>query len=51
MTDNNAIPARTLSEHKIPFRRVLLDYNTITKEILHYPFTGSGTKDDPFAVT
>lgn len=36
---------------KIPFWRLVFDQKVITQEVAQYPYPGSGTEDDPFAVT
>lgn len=35
---------------KIPFWRLVFDQKVITEEVAQYPYAGSGTEDDPFAV-
>ncbi|KAJ5098085.1 bicyclomycin resistance protein [Penicillium argentinense] len=35
----------------IPYWRVLVDHGAVTQEVLDYEFAGSGTEDDPYAVT
>jgi multidrug resistance protein len=34
----------------IPFWRLVFDQKVVTEEILRFPYTGSGTEDDPHAV-
>ncbi|KAJ5721529.1 uncharacterized protein N7483_009463 [Penicillium malachiteum] len=36
---------------KIPAWRMLVDHGAITQDVLNYEYQGSGTEDDPFAVT
>ncbi|OQE31605.1 hypothetical protein PENSTE_c001G02173 [Penicillium steckii] len=36
---------------KIPFWRLVFDQKVITQDVAQYPYSGSGTEDDPFAVT
>lgn len=36
---------------KIPHWRLLLDQGVLTDEILNYAYSGSGTEEDPYAVT
>lgn len=36
---------------KIPFWRLVFDQKVITQDVAQYPYTGSGTEDDPFAVS
>lgn len=36
---------------KIPYWRMVLDQGVVTPEIIDYPYAGSGTAEDPYAVT
>ncbi|KAJ5798786.1 uncharacterized protein N7503_006291 [Penicillium pulvis] len=36
---------------KIPYWRLVTDQGVVTQEIIDYPYPGSGTEDDPYAVT
>ncbi|KAJ5332947.1 hypothetical protein MYU51_005397 [Penicillium brevicompactum] len=36
---------------KIPYWRLVFDQGVVTQQILDHPYPGSGTDDDPFAVT
>lgn len=36
---------------KINYFRLLFDQGVVTQEVLNYPYSGSGTEDDPYAVT
>lgn len=36
---------------KIPYWRLVFDQGVVTQEIIDYPYSGSGTEDDPYAVT
>jgi len=36
---------------KIPYFRLVLDQGVVTQEIIDYPYPGSGTEEDPYAVT
>lgn len=36
---------------KIPFWRLVFDQGVVTQEIIDYDYPGSGTADDPYAVT
>ncbi|KAJ5172786.1 hypothetical protein N7492_005379 [Penicillium capsulatum] len=36
---------------KIPFWRLVFDQKVITQEVAQYPYPGSGTEDDPYAVS
>ncbi|KAJ5126850.1 hypothetical protein N7448_007629 [Penicillium atrosanguineum] len=36
---------------KIPYFRLVFDQGVVTQEIIDYPYPGSGTEDDPYAVT
>ncbi|KAJ5618849.1 hypothetical protein N7510_002833 [Penicillium lagena] len=36
---------------KISYWRMVLDQGAVTQEIIDYPYTGSGTDDDPYAVS
>ncbi|KAJ5753111.1 hypothetical protein N7520_010028 [Penicillium odoratum] len=45
---NNIEPA---APTKIPFWRLITDQGVVTQEIIDYPYSGSGTEDDPYAVT
>ncbi|KAI9934833.1 hypothetical protein ASPWEDRAFT_117724 [Aspergillus wentii DTO 134E9] len=35
---------------KIPYWRMVFDQKVVTDEIINYPYVGSGTEDDPYAV-
>jgi hypothetical protein len=35
----------------VPYWRLIFDQGVVTQEFLDYPFSGSGTDEDPFAVT
>ncbi|KAJ5923975.1 hypothetical protein N7466_008162 [Penicillium verhagenii] len=35
---------------KIPFWRLIFDQKVITEEVARYPYSGSGTEDDPYAI-
>jgi len=35
----------------IPYWRVLIDHGAVTQEVLDHEYAGSGTEDDPYAVT
>lgn len=36
---------------KIPYWRLVFDQGVVTQEIIDYDYLGSGTEDDPYAVT
>ncbi|KAJ5385448.1 Major facilitator superfamily domain general substrate transporter [Penicillium concentricum] len=36
---------------KIPFWRLIFDQGVVTQEIIDHPYPGSGTEEDPYAVT
>lgn len=36
---------------KIPYFRLVFDQGVVTQEVINYPYPGSGTEDDPYAVT
>lgn len=36
---------------RISFWRMIFDSSVVTDEMITYPYTGSGTEDDPYAVT
>lgn len=36
---------------KIPFWRLVFDQKVITQDVAQYPYPGSGTEDDPYAVS
>jgi hypothetical protein len=36
---------------KIPYWRMVFDQGVVTQQIIDHPYPGSGTDDDPFAVT
>lgn len=36
---------------KIPFWRIMTDQGVVTQEVIDYPYPGSGTEEDPYAVT
>ncbi|KAJ6011928.1 hypothetical protein N7499_013101 [Penicillium canescens] len=40
----------TTHPSKITFWRMVFDQKAVTEEIVQYPYTGSGTEDDPYAV-
>ncbi|CAI7661407.1 unnamed protein product [Penicillium glandicola] len=35
---------------KIPFWRLVFDQKVVTEEVMQFPYLGSGTEDDPYAV-
>ncbi|KAJ5816146.1 Major facilitator superfamily domain general substrate transporter [Penicillium robsamsonii] len=35
---------------KIPFWRLIFEQKIVTEEVMQFPYTGSGTEDDPYAV-
>ncbi|KAJ9272836.1 hypothetical protein DTO212C5_1097 [Paecilomyces variotii] len=35
---------------KIPYWRTVIDQGVVTQEVIDYPYKGSGTEDDPYAV-
>ncbi|KAJ5372875.1 Major facilitator superfamily domain general substrate transporter [Penicillium concentricum] len=35
---------------KIPFWRLIFDQKIVTEEVMQFPYTGSGTEEDPYAV-
>ncbi|KAJ5519875.1 Major facilitator superfamily domain general substrate transporter [Penicillium fimorum] len=35
---------------KIPFWRLIFDQKIVTEQVMQFPYTGSGTEDDPYAV-
>ncbi|KAJ5666789.1 hypothetical protein N7462_011198 [Penicillium macrosclerotiorum] len=35
---------------KIPFWRLIFDQKVVTQEVAQYPYSGSGTEEDPYAV-
>ena len=39
------------TQTKIPYWRLVFDQGAVTKEIVDYPYSGSGTDDDPYTVT
>lgn len=47
MTDKSESPAPT----KIPYWRMVIDQGIVTQEIIDYPYSGSGTDEDPYVVT
>lgn len=36
---------------KISYWRMVMDQGAVTQEIIDYPYSGSGTEDDPYAVS
>lgn len=46
---NNKI--EPLAPTKIPYWRLVFDQGVVTQEIVDYDYLGSGTEDDPYAVT
>lgn len=36
---------------RIPYWRLIVEQEIVTKEIVKYPFPGTGTEEDPFVVT
>ncbi|KAJ5291193.1 hypothetical protein N7478_000444 [Penicillium angulare] len=40
-----------LTRTKIPFWRLVVDQGVVTQEIIDHAYPGSGTEDDPYAVT
>lgn len=43
--------AETSFPSKIPFWRLVFDQKVITEEVVHHPYIGSGTNEDPYVVT
>ncbi|KAL3476161.1 major facilitator superfamily domain-containing protein [Aspergillus californicus] len=44
-TDKSRLPPR-----RIPYRALMLDYGWVDEYILDYPYPGSGTAEDPYAI-
>ncbi|KAJ5404804.1 hypothetical protein N7465_006088 [Penicillium sp. CMV-2018d] len=42
--------AEAMLPSKIPFWRLIFDQKVVTEEVMQFPYTGSGTEDDPYAV-
>lgn len=42
--------AEAMLPSKIPFWRLIFDQKAVTEEVMQFPYTGSGTEDDPYAV-
>lgn len=53
MADKNGQPAEMepTAMSKIPYWRLVFDQGVVTQEVIDYPFPGSGTEDDPYAVS
>ncbi|KAL4744381.1 hypothetical protein BDW72DRAFT_199654 [Aspergillus terricola var. indicus] len=45
-TDESRLPP----PRRIPYRALMLDYDWVDEYILDYPYPGSGTAEDPFAI-
>jgi hypothetical protein len=48
---NTKDPERGSLPTKISYKALLLDQGVLTQEILHHKYDGSGTQEDPYAVT
>ncbi|KAJ5184350.1 Major facilitator superfamily domain general substrate transporter [Penicillium cf. griseofulvum] len=53
MTDSESISDKIepSAPTKIPFWRLVFDQGAVTQEIIDHPYPGSGTDEDPYAVT
>lgn len=51
MPGNTPKPAPRVYPRTISYWRVLVDHGAVTQEVLDYEFAGSGTEQDPYAVT
>jgi hypothetical protein len=53
MTESESIPDKIepSAPTKIPFWRLVFDQGVVTQEIIDHPYPGSGTDEDPYAVT
>ncbi|KAJ5627770.1 hypothetical protein N7490_009998 [Penicillium lividum] len=51
MADEKHANIEPAAPTKIPFWRLITDQGVVTQEIIDYPYPGSGTEDDPYAVT
>lgn len=49
MADDEKIEPSTMA--KISFWRLLFDQGVVTQPVLSYPYSGSGTDEDPYVVT
>ncbi|KAL1856687.1 hypothetical protein Plec18170_003658 [Paecilomyces lecythidis] len=54
MADRNGGPEAEKIEQpkptKIPYWRTIIEQGVVTQEVIDYPYRGSGTEDDPYAV-
>ncbi|PKS08528.1 hypothetical protein jhhlp_004913 [Lomentospora prolificans] len=48
---NGAPPAEAVTITKIPYWRMVFDQAGVTPEVANYPYSGSGTEEDPYLVT
>ncbi|KAF7595864.1 hypothetical protein BBP40_004357 [Aspergillus hancockii] len=46
-----AVAGEVAQPSKIPYWRLVFDQKVVTPEVVNYPYTGSGTEDDPYAVS
>ncbi|KAJ6109143.1 hypothetical protein N7486_001377 [Penicillium sp. IBT 16267x] len=49
--EKNVANVKPAAPTKIPYWRMVYDQGVVTQEIIDYPYPGSGTEDDPYAVT
>lgn len=49
--DHNSEKIEPTTRTTIPYWRLVFDQGAVTQEIIDYPYPGSGTDDDPYAVT
>lgn len=49
--DRTAEKIEPPASSKIPYWRLIVDQGVVTQEIIDYPYAGSGTEEDPYAVT
>jgi hypothetical protein len=49
--DYGASPIEAPASRKIPFWRLIVDQGVVTQEVVDHKYAGSGTEEDPFAVT
>ncbi|KAE8366077.1 major facilitator superfamily domain-containing protein [Aspergillus caelatus] len=51
MSNEKGAPGESPMSRKIPYWRMVMDQGAVTQEVIDHPYPGSGTEEDPYAVT
>ncbi|GMF67626.1 unnamed protein product [Aspergillus oryzae] len=51
MSNEKGAPGESPMSRKIPYWRMVIDQGAVTQEVIDHPYPGSGTEEDPYAVT